>query len=216
MHFPNDKNFSDFLDSQVPVPCNLMGESPSNRYRSQSFAIKGRFTSLESVDSTLQQKSSSLHMKPDLMIPERVKDINEDSDSFQLFNETSFEEGLRSSESEPESDFLRETQQPAAQEESRECHQSQISEVAMPQECMDVDAKVTSKVKEPESISKDQADLKRIRQKQAEASRRYRLKKRSKLSSGAANQSASTQDSSPLIREVTNVKGKLAQMEARQ
>ena len=60
-------------------------------------------------------------MKVDLMIPERVKDINEESDPFNLFDETSFEEGLRSSESRPESDFLREIQQSVTQEESREC-----------------------------------------------------------------------------------------------
>ena len=82
--------------------------------------------------------------------------------------------------------------------------------------CIDVDEKVTSKVKEIESESKDQADLKRIRQKQAEASRRYRLKKRSKPSPSAANLTASTQDSSSLIKEVTEVKQKLAEMEARQ
>ena len=86
----------------------------------------------------------------------------------------------------------------------------------MVQESIDVDKKVTSKAKEPQSESKDQADLKRIRQKQAEASRRYRLKKRSKPSPTATNLTASTQDSSPLIVEVTQVKQKLAEMEARQ
>ena len=86
----------------------------------------------------------------------------------------------------------------------------------MVQESIDVDKKVTSKAKEPQSESKDQADLKRIRQKQAEASRRYRLKKRSKPSPTATNLTASTQDSSPLIVEVTQVKQKLTEMEARQ
>merc|ERR1719253_2000423 len=121
MNFTNDKNFSDFLDSQVP--CALLGDSPTHnptRYRSQSFVNYGRFQSLESVGNT-KQKISSCRMKVDLMIPERVKDINEDSDPFHLFDETSFEEGLRSSESQPQSDFLREIQQPAVQEESREC-----------------------------------------------------------------------------------------------
>merc|ERR1712060_404565 len=157
MNFTNNKNFSDFFDSQIP--CTFQGEgspySPS-RVRSQTFTNMAR-ASIESVGMrALVKIQSSCEIKEPLLIPERVKDVSEESDPFHLFDTTSFEEGLQS---------------------------SQNSEEQMHNKFEDVVETTTRKENENVSESKDQLDLKRIRQKQAEASRRYRLKKKAKLAS---------------------------------
>ena len=147
-------------------------------------------------------------------MPERVKDINEESDPFQLFDTTSFDEGLQSSECTPEANWLRVDEVPVTQDQS---HESQNTEEQMHYECEDVVETTTKKENEIVSESKDQSDLKRIRQKQAEASRRYRLKKKAKISSNtSADLTLSTQTSNNLQAEVAQVRQQLVQSEIRQ
>ena len=204
MNFTNNKNFSDFFDSQIP--CTLQGEgspySPS-RVRSQTFTNMAR-ASIESVSMrALVKIQSSCEIKEPLLIPERVKDVNEESDPFHLFDTTSFEEGLQSSQSTPEADFLKVNELPVTESQSNESQSIQNSEEQMHNEFEDVVETTTRKENETVSESKDQLDLKRIRQKQAEASRRYRLKKKAKLASTTTKDLAlSTQTSNNLLAEV--------------
>ena len=88
---------------------------------------------------------------------------------------------------------------PVTESQSHESQSIQNSEEQRHNEFEDVVETTTRKENENVSESKDQLDLKRIRQKQAEASRRYRLKKKAKLASTYTKDSAlSTQTSNNL------------------
>ena len=80
----------------------------------------------------------------------------------------------------------------------------------------DTDANLTKSPDQTVSESKDQADLRRIRQKQAEASRRYRMKKRDNPSTVTSELTLATDRSTFLMKEVSDVKQKLAESEVRQ
>ena len=87
----------------------------------------------------------------------------------------------------------------------------------MSQDCAKVHTNMPKRrATETTTESKDQCDLKRIRQKQAEASRRYRQKKKAKPSISTAELTLSSGLSSSLMKEVAEMRQKLAESEAAQ
>ena len=80
---------------------------------------------------------------------------------------------------------------------------------------MDIDESLTKSPDQTVSESKDRADLRRIRQKQAEASRRYRMKKKDNPSTVTSELTLATERSNSLMKEVTDMKKKLSESEVR-